>query len=62
MKFNEIKTVNEEEEFLSSKDIKIWNDTGMQVSSLWLRDIESPEKLWFSNMENKWSSYYNTII
>ena len=39
------------EEFLSSEDTNIWNDPGLEASGLQLRDIESPEKLWFSNME-----------
>jgi hypothetical protein len=62
MKFNKIKTRNEKEDFLSSKDIHIWNDTGMEASGLRLRDAESLEQLWFSNIGNKWLSYYNTII
>ena len=34
----------------------------MEPSGLRLRELESLEQLWFSNIENKWLSDNNTII
>ena len=34
----------------------------MEPSGLRLREVESLEQLWFSNMDNKWLSDNNKII
>lgn len=54
--------MNEKDEFLSRKDRNIWHDPGMEPSGLRLREVESLEQLWFSNMDNKWLSDNNKII